>query len=82
MGRLTAPFRQVYAEIMYDLRREIQGAFIDPTGFDANVYVGLQASPKKHNILMMTAYKSVSKILLTVALRRLLDLFRDPAHVR
>jgi len=48
VGRLTAPFRQVYAEVMADLRREIQGAFIDPTGFDANVYGGLQASLKKH----------------------------------
>ena len=67
---------------MYDLRREIRGVFVDPTGFDDNVHGGLRASPKKHNILMMAAYGSVSKILLTVALRRLLDLFRDPAPVR
>jgi hypothetical protein len=30
MGRLTPSFRQIYSEVMDDLRREIRDAMIDP----------------------------------------------------
>ena len=30
-GRLTPSFRTVYAEVLEDMRREIQGCFVDPT---------------------------------------------------